>query len=97
MKNFFKRLLSVLLSLLFHWYWSVPAWILLALHFIIGIPIWWFVAALAAWIIGVIVFMRVVGWLTYMGNKKEQENKNKNPYSVNNERSADHDIRQVHK
>ena len=104
MKKFFKYLLSVLLSLLFHWYWSIPAWVLLVLHFTLGISIWWFVAALLLWIVGVRLFMRLVGWLTYMGNKKEAENKNVNPYSKNNEkttqtseRNKENDIREVHK
>lgn len=84
MKRFFQYILSVLLSLLFHWYWSIPGWILLILHFVVGISIWWSVGAFLLWIIGVRVFVRVIGWLTYMGNKPEDENKNKNPYSKKN-------------
>ena len=81
MKRFFDYIVSVLLSLLFNWYWSIPAWVLLILHFTLGISIWWFVGALLLWIVGVRVFVRVIGWLTYMGNKPEEENKNINPYS----------------
>ena len=81
MKRFLQYLGSLFLSLLFHWYWSIPAWILLILHFTVGISVWWFVGALLLWIIGVRIFVRVIGWLTYMGNKPEAENKNVNPYS----------------
>lgn len=83
MKRFFEYIFNVFLSLVFHWYWSIPAWILLILHFTLGISIWWFVGALLLWIIGVRVFVHVVGWLTHMGNQPEKENKNKNPYSKN--------------
>ena len=81
MKRFLQYIGSVLLSLLFHWYGSIPAWILLVLHFTVGISIWWFVGALLLWIFCVRLIMHIIGWLTYMGNKPETENKNINPYS----------------
>ena len=39
--------LSLLLNMLLNLEWTIPAWILLALHFVFDWSIWWFVLALA--------------------------------------------------
>lgn len=76
------RYLGVLfLNLFFNFWGSVPAWILLVMHFVRGWPIIWFWLALAAWIAGVMIYMHVIGALVYLGNTDQPENKNKNPYS----------------
>ena len=82
MKKFWQYVLNFVLSLLFHWYWSIPAWILLILHFIFGISVWWSVGAFVLYVIGVRVFVHAVGWLVHMGNEDEKPQKNKNPYST---------------
>ena len=70
-------LLGYLVNIVFTFHWSIPAWILLALHFILGISIWWFVAALAAWLVGIILFMTVIGWASKCTVPvPERENKN---------------------
>lgn len=82
MKRFRQYVLNFVLSLIFHWYWSIPAWILLILHFVLGISIWWFAGAFALYVIGVRIFVHAVGWLVSMGNEDEKPQKNINPYSV---------------
>lgn len=61
--------------------YSVPAWILLGLHFWLGVPVWLFWAALAAWILGIVIWMLIIGWATKCSNTPEPPKENKNPYS----------------
>ena len=42
-------MLCFLMNLVFNLGWSVPAWILLAAHFILKISIWWFASLLIIW------------------------------------------------
>jgi hypothetical protein len=77
--NFF---LCLLINMLLNLEWSIPAWILLGLHFWLDISIIWFVAALALWIINIIFWMRVMGWATECSNTPDPPKENKNPYSV---------------
>ena len=56
-------ILCLVLNMIFQLGWTVPAWVLLILHFIIGISLWWFVAALAVWfliILGITIFLAAV-------------------------------------
>ena len=59
---------------------TIPAWILLALHFLRGWSLLWFGLALALWVIYLIVWMRIVGWAGRCG-KPDPPKENKNPYS----------------
>lgn len=77
----------LLLNLFFTVRWSIPAWFLLIMHFVRGWRILWFWIALFAWIAGVMIYMHVIGWLTFMGNGEEKENPNVNPYSQNKDRN----------
>lgn len=63
---------------------SIPAWVLLALHFLLGISLWWFAAALGAWLLYLLLGMWFVGWAARCGNIKDPPKENKNPYSVRN-------------
>ncbi|MBR3815288.1 MAG: hypothetical protein IKJ27_01030 [Clostridia bacterium] len=72
---------SLLLSLLFNLEWTVPAWILLALHFWKGISVWWFAGSIILWVIFVALRIIVLGSLTRAGNFKDPPKENKNPYS----------------
>ena len=93
-KRFLRYVINVLLSLILRWYWSIPAWILLVLHFTAGISIWWFVGALALYVIAVRVYVHVISWLVRMGNSDEPEKKNVNPYSSGSkEERKENDIR----
>lgn len=72
---------AFLINLIFNLEWTIPAWLLLGAHFWFGISIWWFVGALAVWIIGVAVKTEVLSWLVHVGNIPDPPKENKNPYS----------------
>ena len=74
--NFFTALL---VNMLLNLEWSIPAWIFLALHFIFGLSIVFFIAALAVWILVIIFWMKVIGWASNC--KTPPTPKNINPYS----------------
>ena len=76
--NFF---LCLLINMVLNLEWSIPAWILLAIHFWLGISIWWFVGALILWILGLMAGMWLMGWAAACGNQKDPPKENKNPYS----------------
>ncbi|MDD6645703.1 MAG: hypothetical protein PUE67_06565 [Oscillospiraceae bacterium] len=75
--NFF---LCLLINILLNLEGSIPAWILLFLHFFIGISILWFWLALAIWIIYILVWMKIIGWAGKC-SKPDPPKENKNPYS----------------
>ena len=62
--------------------YSVPAWILLALHFWLGIPIWLFWLTLGMWIGGIIIWMLVIRWSANCSSEPTLYRENKNPYSA---------------
>ena len=72
---------ALLINLVFNLEWSIPAWLLLEAHFIFKISIWWFVGALAVWVIGVAIKTAVFSWLVHVGNISDLPKENKNPYS----------------
>ena len=76
--NFF---LCLLINILLNLEGSIPAWILLILHFCIGISILWFWLALALWIIYLLVWMKIIGWAGRCSTP-DPPKENKNPYSV---------------
>ena len=75
-------LLCLLINLLLNLEWSIPAWILLILHFWLDISVWWFVGGLAFWIFSVLADMWLIGWSASCSKEKEPPKENKNPYSV---------------
>lgn len=77
--NFF---LALLFNLLLNLEWSVPAWILLLLHYTLGWSIRWFWIALGLWVIDILFWMKVYGWAAKCGNEPDPPKENKNPYSV---------------
>ena len=83
-------LLWLMINLLLNLRRSIPAWILLALHFWLGISIWWFVGGLAFWILSVWAEMWFVGWAASCANEKDPPKENKNPYSVRKDRDSTH-------
>ena len=74
--------LCLLLNLLLNLEWSIPAWICLALHFWLGLSLWWFAGALALWVGRILLGMWFVGWAARCGAEKDPPKENKNPYSV---------------
>jgi len=71
----------LLFNLLFNLEWSIPAWILLAMHIFFGWKIIWFVIALAIWIVSIILWMDIIGWASSCSSSHKPK-ENKNPYSV---------------
>ena len=64
--------------------WTIPAWILLAMHFIFGWSIWWFWLALGIWVLDIIIWMGVIGWAGRCSTP-DPPKVNKNPYSYHKE------------
>ena len=69
--------------MLLNFEWSIPAWILLACHFIFDISILWFAGAMIAWVVIMTLWMAVVGWAAACSNEPTPYRENKNPYSHN--------------
>lgn len=84
--NFF---IALFINMVFHFEWSIPAWILLILHFLIDLSLKWFFLALGLWIGGLIIWMYIVGafcgWAGKCVNTPDPPKENKNPYSVKKE------------
>lgn len=74
-------LLCFLLNLVFNFALTIPAWILLVLHFYLGWSIWWFVLGIAFWIITVLLRTLIISWGNRSGNYATEPRENKNPYS----------------
>jgi len=72
---------ALLVNLVFNLEWTVPAWILLGIHFWLGISIKWFIGAIVLWVSAVAVKTIVLSWLIREGNKPDLPKENKNPYS----------------
>ena len=79
-------LLTLLVSMLLNLEWSIPAWVLLALHFWIELPIIWFAVALVLWILVFVVWLLFAGWAARCGSTPEPPKESKNPYSVSTKR-----------
>ena len=75
-------LLCLLINLVLNPEWSLPAWILLALHLWLGISIGWFIGALALWLARILLGMWLMGWAMDCSRQKDPPKENKNPYSV---------------
>lgn len=75
-------LLCLLVNLILNWEWSIPAWVLLALHFWLDISLWWFVGGLAFWVACILSGMWLMGWAARVGSEPTPHRENKNPYSV---------------
>jgi len=74
--------LCLLVNMVLNLEWTIPAWILLVLHFWLGWSIWWFVLALVLWIVDILFWMKVMGWAADCSNTPNPPKENKNPYSV---------------
>lgn len=74
--------LCLLVNMALNLEWTIPAWILLVLHFWLGWSIWWFVLALVLWIVDILFWMKVMGWAADCSNTPDPPKENKNPYSV---------------
>jgi Na+-driven multidrug efflux pump len=74
--------LCFILNLLMNLELTIPALILLGLHFWQNWHIRWFWIALALWPVVVLLRMEIIGLLIRWGNHSDPPKENKNPYSV---------------
>ena len=66
------------------WICSLPMWITLLLHFLTGLPLYWFWTTLVAWLlVGIIRYMLII-FARWGSNDKDEYKTNKNPYSRSN-------------
>ena len=75
-------LLGLLVSMLLNLLWTIPAWILLAMHFLLGWSIIWFWIALGVWLGITVLWMVVLNWAGKCSNQPDPPKENKNPYSA---------------
>lgn len=61
---------------------AIPAVIFLALHFWLGISLWWFWIVLGLWFISIAGRMILIGWAEGFSSDLEPYKENKNPYSA---------------
>ena len=62
--------LCLLLNMILNLEWTIPA------------SIWWFVLALALWVLNILFWMKLMGWAADCSQEKDPPKANKNPYSV---------------
>jgi len=74
--------LCLAINLLLNLEGTIPAIILLVLHFVLGWSVWWAVGAFALWILGMVLWMRFMGWASAVSSEADRPKENKNPYSV---------------
>lgn len=79
--NFF---ICLLLNIVLNLDELIPAAVLLLLHFVLDISIWWAIGAFILWILWLILWMFFVGWASKAGSEPDPPKENKNPYSVGN-------------
>lgn len=74
-------LTTYLINLALNFEWSVPAWILLVLHFKLGAPMWLFWTALGLWLAVILVQAVFLHWVYTQPDAPTVPRENKNPYS----------------
>lgn len=62
----------------------IPTAVLLVLHFLLKISVWWSVAAAVIWIAVLLAWMFIIGWARDCSNESDAPKENKNPYSAKN-------------
>lgn len=75
-------IVNLIINVLINIEWSIPAWILLILHFVTGISLWWFVGALALWFLLIGLCMIFISLANKNAEMPKTEWENKNPYSA---------------
>lgn len=74
--------LCLLMNLLLNLHWTIPSWILLALHFWLEWPIGWFWLALGLWLAVNVLWAVVIRWAGRCSSTPDEPKENKNPYSA---------------
>lgn len=73
-------IIAFLINILLNLEGSIPGIILLVLHYVFGISIWWSIGAFLIWILYLLVWMWVLG-LVNKCSVPDKPKENKNPYS----------------
>ncbi len=77
-------LICLLFNMLLNIDGLIPAVVLLVLHFLFKISVWWSVAAAVIWIVCLSVWMFIIGWARDCSSEPDAPKENKNPYSAKN-------------
>ena len=77
-------IINLLFGLFINIEWGIPALILLILHFVFDISIFWSIGAFVLWVLVVIGSMFIVGFSAKCSNIKDPPKENKNIYSAKN-------------
>ena len=82
--SFLYGLMFVLFFRISSWLCSVPMWLTLILHFVIGLSLKWFFATLFVWLLAGFIRYLLIIFARWGGNSEMPEKENKNPYSHKN-------------
>lgn len=74
-------MLCLLINMLLNPEGLIPAALLIVMHFLMGWSVWWAVLAIGLWILGLILWMSIIGWASKCGSTQSPHKENKNPYS----------------
>lgn len=67
--------------------WTIPAWILLAMHYVFGWKLLWFWIALGVWLLSILLWMDLISWAS--GCEAPPQKKNINPYSIGHKNESE--------
>lgn len=73
--------MCLLINMLLNLEGLIPFAILLTLHFLLDISLWWAALAFALWILYLIIWMLIFGWVNKSSSTLDIPKENKNPYS----------------
>ena len=73
-------IICFLINILLNFEGAIPGIILLILHFVLHISVWWAIGAFLLWIIYLLLWMLVVGFIN-RSSTPDKPKENKNPYS----------------
>ena len=73
--------MSLLINLGLNSLWTLPSWVLLVLHFIAKISIWWFWGTLIFWFLMLVIMTISLIAVGKTGEISVRPRKNANPYS----------------
>lgn len=80
--KFLGFLTSFLLTSFWHLRWTVPAWVLLGLHFWLGISVWWPLSCFAIFFAIMLIRCLLLNSLVSVGSYTDRAKPNVNPYSA---------------
>ena len=73
---------SFLLNSFWHLRWTVPAWVLLALHFWLKISVWWSLSCFGLFLAAMLIYCLLLNSMISAGSYTDKEKPNLNPYSA---------------